>query len=93
MIGQSVRLLVPNPYGSYQLNEVQGLVISIPSSDEIEIQVDSSQNVNAYIPSPTTNLVCQVVAVGDINSGNVNSTGRIDNITFIPGSFIDISPN
>ncbi len=167
VIGQLVRLLVPVPFGSSQLNEVEGYVISIPSSTQVSLDINSIQNVNAFVPNPftatisgatkanpavltvsnpvyTNNIlitgvsgmtelnghiftiigqtastitinvdstsyttylgggnitvfplngaVPQIVAVGDINTGQINSSGRTNNKTYIPGSFINISP-
>ncbi len=167
VIGQLVRLLIPKVFGSYQLNEMQGYVISIPSSTQVEIDL-YSLDANTFLPSPytaiitnisvgypavitannsfglgsiltisgvsgmteingvsapiasstssTINLnydttgftpyssggvatlngiaknVAQILAIGDINSGQINSSGRIQNKTYIPGSFINISP-
>src|SRR6188474_863791 len=47
VIGQECRLLIPSPFGSYQLNEVKGNVISIPADDQVELSIDSSRNVDA----------------------------------------------
>ncbi len=168
VIGQTVRLLIPDPYGTYQLNYQQGYVISIPDDDQVEVNIDSSKY-NSFISSPfvasITNItqaspgvitannsfttgvhlllqdiggmeelndsvvnttsnnsttitlaintssftaysgggtatkypidsrVPQIIAIGDVNSGPINTSGRTNNITFVPGSFIDISPN
>jgi len=43
--------------------------------------------INAGLPTKP-----QIVPVGDNNSGVINSNGRNHNGTFIPGSFINISP-
>lgn len=99
VIGQLVRLIIPPPYGSYQLNNMSGYVLSLPSSTQVEISIDSSQNVDAYIAyvQPTiptsAQTVAQIIAIGDVNQGAINATGRVNNGTFIPGSFINISPN
>lgn len=91
VIGQNVRLLIPPTYGSIQLNEQEGLVISIPSDNQVLVTINSV-NANSFISSPTYGPTSpQIVAVGDINSGQIN-TGRSGNLTYIPGSFIDISP-
>lgn len=91
VIGQLVRLVIPNAYGSYQLNETQGYVISLPASNQVVVTIDSS-NANTFISSPTgINTRPQIMAIGDINTGQTN-TGRAGNITYIPGSFINISP-
>lgn len=93
VVGQQIRLLIPSNFGSYQLNEVKGYVISIPADDEVVIDIDSSRNVDPFIPSATaTTSSPQILAIGDVNSGVVNSSGRTSNGTFIPGSFINVSP-
>ncbi len=164
VIGQLVRLLVPIPYGSYQLNNLQGYVISLPSSTQVELDIDSSQ-FNAYVSSPfvatisnisqtipavlTVNhpiygasalvegvsgmteingqyapilfqtsttitllidsrlysaygsggtvtaqpfdSVAQILAIGDINYGQINSNGSMMHTTSVLGSYINIS--
>ena len=97
VIGQEVRLLIPNKYGSRLLNEKKGIVLTIPSSDSVEININSIY-ADAFIASPTflpfeSKTLAQIIAIGDVNSGAINSTGRINTGTFIPGSFINISPN
>ena len=90
VIGQQVRLLIPLAYGSYQLNGSQSYVISLPAPDQVELSIDSRQNVNSFISSsfPTK---AQIIAIGDINSGAINTSNNPES-TFIPGSFINISP-
>lgn len=93
VIGQLCRLLVPTQYGSTQLNEKQGYVISIPASNQVVLAIDSSQNVDPFISSPTYGpTLPQIVAIGDVNTGQISSTGNKNNLTFIPGSFLNISP-
>lgn len=94
VIGQECRLLIPSYFGSFQLNEVKGNVISIPADDQVELTIDSSINVDPFIASSQTYpAVAQIVAIGDFNSGAINNSGRIQNITYTPGSFRNISPN
>lgn len=97
VIGQQIRLLIPSMYGSRGLNELTGFVISIPSSNQVEININSN-NIDQFISSPTflpfqSKTLPQIVAIGDINTGSINTTGRSNTSTMIPGSFIDISPN
>lgn len=92
VIGQLIRLIIPAQFGSYQLNEAKGYVISIPSLDQVEVDIDSSRNVDAFISATVTTASPQILAIGDVNTGPVNSEGRRNNITYIPGSFINISP-
>jgi hypothetical protein len=167
VIGQNIRLIIPSAYGSFQLNEQEGFVISIPAVNQIELSINS-QGFDSFIASPyiatitgatqTTPcvLTCsssfvpgqyvlinnvsgmtelndnawrvisanattltvdasasiftaysgggtaeltnhsntqpQTLAIGDNNSGQINTSGRVQNITYIPGSFINISP-
>jgi len=90
VIGQQVRLIIPSAYGTYQLNEAFGYVISIPTTTSVEIDIVSA-NDDAFIAA-TNPQDPQIMAIGDVNSGVVNTQGRINQITKIPGSFIDISP-
>lgn len=90
VIGQQIRLLIPQGYGSRGLNERKGIVISIPSANQVvtdifSIGIDPFVNIN-------TNNKPQILAIGDVNSGAINAQGRMANGTFIPGSFINISP-
>jgi len=92
VIGQEVKMIIPPSYGCRQLNERQGFVISIPDTDQVEISIDSSQNVDAFINANSSIEVAQILAIGGINSGVLNSSGRSLTGTYIPGSFINISP-
>lgn len=89
-VGQLVRFIVPKVYGMYQINEMTGYVLSFPSSNQAEISIDSTAFDS--FQSATYKIAPQLLAVGDVNTGVTNSQGRINNGTFIPGSFINISP-
>ncbi len=91
VIGQECRLLIPQVNGSYQLSGETGFVSSIPNPNQVVLNIDSSQAVSQFQTS-SAKTQPQIVAVGDINTGVINSQGRINNGTFIPGSFINISP-
>lgn len=92
VVGQLVRLLIPSFYGSFQLNGQDGYVNSIPAANQVVVGINSTQ-ANAFISSPTYGPTPpQIVAVGDVNTGPINSQGRRNNGTFIQGSFINISP-
>lgn len=92
VIGQVCRLIIPPSSGCRQLNEVQGVVIDIVSSDEVVLNIDSSQNVDPFTASSAATQP-QITAIGDVNSGQINTNGNQMIVTYIPGSFIDISPN
>lgn len=92
VIGQEVRLIIPAQFGCYQLNEVLGYVLSVPSSDSVIININSLRNVDPFISATATTASPQILAMGDINQGAINSSGRVNNGTFIPGSFQNISP-
>ena len=95
VVGQIVRILIPAQYGSFQLNNQQALVISLPSTTQVEVAIDST-HYDAFISSPPTqsqNLsLPQIMAIADINSGNINVNGNRNTSTLIPGSFQNISP-
>lgn len=93
VLGQLVRLLVPKFYGSYQLNEKQGYVTSIPTTTSVIVNIPS-YNVNTFITSPNyAPTAAQILPIGDVNSGRLNASGPSSVATFIEGSFINISPN
>lgn len=92
VVGQEVRLVIPKFYGIYQINEQTGIVISQPTSTQLVINIDS-RTYDAFISVPVSDAQSpQILAIGDVNSGVINSSGRVNIGTFIPGSFIDISP-
>lgn len=91
VIGQLVRLLIPFNFGCFQLNSLTGYVVSLPSANQVELSINSSTNVSAFI-SATNNIASpQIIAVGDVNNGTVNSNAQ-NQATFVPGSFENISP-
>jgi len=90
VIGQLVRLIIPPSFGTRQLNEQQGYVISIPNPNQVELTI-YSVGFDAFINSTATTQA-QILAIGDINTGVTNANGRSSTGTFIPGSFINISP-
>lgn len=91
VLGQLVRLLIPEVYGGQQFNEQEAYVIEIPTSNQVTLLLDSTQfNVfTANSSSGTTQP--QIAAIGDVNTGQ-NNTVPSSTTTYIPGSFIDISP-
>lgn len=90
VLGQQVRLIIPPTFGCRQLNEKTGYVLSLPADNEVELSIDSAGGDPYEASSAAT--VAQILAIGDINQGATNATGRTDTSTFIPASFINISP-
>lgn len=89
IVGQQCRLIIPPVNGCRQLNEQVGFVTSIPASNQVVLSINSSVNVDSFVTS-SAKTQPQILAVGDVNTGQTN-TGRSGNLTFIPGSFINIS--
>lgn len=96
VIGQLVRILIPSSFGTIQLNEQQGYVIALPASNQATVNIDSS-HYDPFISSSGPSQA-QILAIGDINSGVISSTGRSirtvdgNTNTAVPGAFINISP-
>lgn len=90
VIGQLVRLIIPAVNGAIQLNGQQGYVIAIPSPNQVVLDI-SSKLANNFVAAVGP-VQPQILALGDVNSGAINSSGRRNNGTYIPGSFINISP-
>ena len=91
VLGQEVRLIIPPSFGCRQLNDRLGFITSIPAANQFVLTINSSQNVDPYVASSAT-TVAQTLAVGDINTGIISTTGRNIPTTNIPGAFINISP-
>ncbi len=96
VVGQLVRIVIPEKYGARQLNGQSGLVISLPSSTQVEININSI-GTDPFIPNPTflpnqSQTQPQILAIGDQASGQINSSGRINLGLTIPGAFENISP-
>ena len=90
VIGQQVRLLIPPTFGCIQLNEQTGYVFSIPAANQVTVNINST-NFDPYVAS-SAKTVAQIVAMGDINGGQINANGTVNLNTPVPGAFINISP-
>jgi len=90
VIGQECRLIIPPTFGTRELNNQTGFVIAIPASNQVTLDINS-QGFNTFISSSATTQP-QILAIGDVNTGEINTQGRINQITYINGSFINISP-
>ena len=66
-------------------------MVSVPTSDEVYLDINTSLGYSPFTTS-TNPQQPQIIAIGDLNSGQTNVSGRIQNITYVPGSFINISP-
>jgi len=94
VVGQQVRLNVPNFYGTFQISGLQGIVTSIPADDQAVVNIDST-NFNVFISNPSYGPTKpQIWAIGDVNTGQIISTGRNSTLSqlTIQGSFENISP-
>jgi len=91
VVGQQVRLIIPFGYGSRMLNNTTPFVISIPSANQVGLNL-YSLNSDAFNGSFDGNSDPQIVAIGDVNTGAINQLFQ-EATNDIPGSFINISPN
>ena len=89
VVGQLCRLVIPPANLSYQLNEQTGYVISIPQANQVVLNINSSGNDN-FVTTTQSNQP-QILAVGDVSQGASNTIPSTTG-TYIPGSFINISP-
>ena len=90
VVGQQVRLLIPPTFGTRGLNEQTAYVLEILSDDSVLLDI-SSLGMDTFINSPARTKP-EILAIGNINSGATNNNGRKNNLTYIPGSFKNISP-
>jgi methenyltetrahydromethanopterin cyclohydrolase len=91
VVGQVVRFDIVARVGMQELNQSQAIVFSITNDTTFLAKVDTTK-FNAFNPAGNTLQDSMVIPIADLNSGQINSSGRINNITYIDGSFINISP-
>lgn len=92
VVGQLVRLIISQLFGARQFNEQLAYVINIPSTTSVTLALDSS-SFDLFIANPTLDTSQpQIVAVGDVNTGQINQYGPSRTKPWIPGSFRNISP-
>lgn len=90
VVGQLVRFIIPKPFGIRQLNEQEGYVIQIPAANQVVVDINSTQ-MDPFTTSTFTTQP-QILPVGNIANGAQNNSGRVNNGTFPPGAFINVSP-
>lgn len=92
--GQYIR--ITGVAGMTELNNNNYFILS-SNATTITIQ-ENSISFSNYTSGGTATLLNyvttepEIISVGDINQGVTNTTGRTDTGTYIPGSFINISP-
>ena len=91
VVGQQVRLLVPQQSGCRQINRKTGYILSVSLPNQVVIDINSLGS-DPFISQSTPNQP-QISAIGDINSGALNSAGNLSTSVSIQGSFQNISPN
>lgn len=87
--GQQVRLIIPPTFGTRQLNEQTGFVTSVPAANQVVLNI-SSIGMDPFKSSIATTKP-QILAIGDNNTGAINAKGINSTLTFINGSFQNIS--
>lgn len=90
VIGQLCRLIIPRANMTYQLNESLGYVIGIPAANQVTLAINSF-GFDTFVTTTQPNQP-QILAIGDINSGNISTSGNVSVSTLIPGSYQNISP-
>ena len=94
VIGQLVRFVIPSTYGAGGLNEQQAYVVGKPGPNQVIVGIDTRLNYDAFRPTPIYGPTPPTLgAIGDINTGGINSSGRVKTATTVPGTFINISPS
>lgn len=94
VLGQQIRLIIPNGFGCRELNEKTGYILSIDAPDEFTLDIYSS-GITPFTTNPSLTTQPQTLAIGDINTGLISNTGRnlpFGQVPTTPGSFQNISP-
>jgi len=77
-IGQEVRFIIPARYGTTELSGKTGIVVSIPSSDEFIVRIEST-SFTPFIPSPYLATITGV-SKGANASITANNSFRINDL-------------
>lgn len=90
VVGNQVQFFIPPEWGMRQLNGLKGYVITVPQSDQISVNINTT-NFDAFeVPSPAQYVVidpAQVAGIGDINTGTSSPGGIPANPNTVPGAF------
>lgn len=89
VVGQEVRFVITPDSGTRQLNGMTGYIIQIITPSQFVVSIDSSA-MTPFI-TPVGINKSQVLAIGDINQGDINAQGNLNTGTTIPGSFHNVS--
>lgn len=89
VLGQQVRFVIPSLCGMQELNGKSCYITQIVNPQTFIIDFDARYQ-DAFNPTGNPNQYPFVLPIGDINSGPINSDGRINNLTYINGSFINV---
>jgi hypothetical protein len=92
VVGQQIRLLLPKGFGCRDLNETTSFVQSVPAANQIVLSLYSVGQM-AFNGAALSTVQPQTIAMGNINTGAINASGPSSTLTYIPASFINISPN
>lgn len=91
VVGQFVRFVIANFDGMQPLNGLQGIITSITNSTTFYVNIDTTQ-FGTFNSSGNPTQQSFVIPIGDVNSGAINSSGRINNLLYPEGAFINVSP-
>ena len=90
--GQLVRFVIAPRCGSTGLNEQQAYITQILDDETFYVAFNVT-GMDSFNPSANTTQPSYFLPIGDVNSGAINTSGRINNILYIEGSFINVSPS
>ena len=91
VVGQLVRFVLADNTGMAVLNEQTAYITALVDNENFIIAFNVV-GANPFFASRNVRQISFVIPVGDVTSGQINSSGRINNLTYMPGSFINISP-
>jgi hypothetical protein len=95
VINQQVQFFIPSQWGMRQLNQLKGYVLTIPTSNEFTVNINTSQFDAFITPTPPTYIVidpAQVMGIGETNYGQ-SSPGGIPILPItIPGAYENQPP-
>lgn len=96
VVGAQVQFQIPPEWGMRQLNRLKARVIDIPASNEITVNINTT-NFDAFVIPVTPMYVvidpAQVAGIGDFNFGNFSINGFPPEPNTVPGAFLNEPPS
>lgn len=95
VINQEVQFFIPPEWGMRQLDQLKGYILSIPSSTQFTVNINTTlfdAFVIPVVPSVVVINPAEVAGIGENNTGQTAPGGKLPLPQTIPGAFVNYRP-